>query len=151
MISQKAKYAFKALIHLARNPDRTVQIDAIAEATAVPRKFLEHILLDLKRRGLIASTRGRAGGYALIKPPEEVTVGQVLRIIDGPIAPLGCLSVTAYRPCPDCPDEGACEVRRIFAGVYDATYRVMDATTLADALAAPETARLTGEGVKLFS
>jgi Rrf2 family protein len=135
MISQKAKYAFKALIHLARQPSgQTTQIDDIARQAGVPRKFLEHILLDLKHRGIIASRRGRAGGYAMIKQPDEVTIGQVLRAIDGPIAPLFCISRTAYQPCPDCPDEAACAVRRMFAGPYETQLQAFEATTLADAL-----------------
>ncbi|MBB3931282.1 Rrf2 family protein [Kaistia hirudinis] len=135
MISQKAKYAFKALIHLAAQPrGATVQIDGIAREAGVPRKFLEHILLELKHRGLIASRRGRLGGYVLIKPPEEITIGQVLRAIDGPIAPLSCISRTAYQPCADCPDEANCGVRRMFAGTYAAQLLLFDATTLADAL-----------------
>ena len=136
MISQKAKYAFKALIHLARQPKgETIQIDDIAREAGVPRKFLEHILLDLKHRGMIASRRGRAGGYALIKLPTEITIGQVLRAIDGPIAPLSCISRTAYQPCADCPDEATCGVRRMFAAPYAAQLVLFDATTLADALA----------------
>lgn len=135
MISQKAKYAFKALIHLARQPKgETIQIDDIAREAAVPRKFLEHILLDLKHRGMIASRRGRAGGYALIKLPSEITIGQVLRAIDGPIAPLSCISRTAYQPCADCPDEASCGVRRMFAAPYAAQLVLFDATTLADAM-----------------
>ncbi len=135
MISQKAKYAFKALIHLARQPKgETIQIDDIAREAGVPRKFLEHILLDLKHRGMIASRRGRAGGYALIKLPTEITIGQVLRAIDGPIAPLSCISRTAYQPCADCPDEASCGVRRMFAAPYAAQLVLFDATTLADAL-----------------
>ncbi|WP_029077106.1 RrF2 family transcriptional regulator [Kaistia adipata] len=135
MISQKAKYAFKALIHLARQPSgQTTQIDDIARQAGVPRKFLEHILLDLKHRGIIASRRGRSGGYAMLKAPAEVTIGQVLRAIDGPIAPLSCISRTAYQPCPDCPDEAACAVRRMFAGPYETQLRALEATTLADAL-----------------
>ena len=98
MISQKAKYAFKALAHLAGvGPGISVQIEEIAGKSAVPRKFLEHILLDLKRKGIVASRRGRAGGYLLIKHPSEITIGQILRAIDGPIAPLPCISRTAYR------------------------------------------------------
>ena len=135
MISQKAKYAFKALIHLARQPKgATVQIDGIAREAGVPRKFLEHILLELKHSGLIASRRGRAGGYVLIKQPGEITLGQVLRAIDGPIAPLSCISRTAYQPCADCPDEESCGVRRMFAAPYAAQLLLFDATTLADAL-----------------
>ncbi|RJF87559.1 Rrf2 family transcriptional regulator [Oleomonas cavernae] len=131
MISQKAKYAFKALIHLATYPGQTVQIDDIARATGVPRKFLEHILLDLKGHGLITSRRGRSGGYAMLRPPAEITVGAVLRLIDGPIAPLACISVNAYRRCDDCLDEAACAVRHLFTDVYSVILQVMDATTLA--------------------
>ncbi len=135
MISQKAKYAFKALLHLARQEKgETIQIDDIARHVGVPRKFLEHILLDLKHRGMIASRRGRAGGYVLIKEPAEITIGQVLRAIDGPIAPLGCISRTAYQRCADCADEATCGVRRLFAGAYAAQLLLFDATTLADAL-----------------
>jgi Rrf2 family protein len=134
MISQKAKYAFKALVVLARAGIGTsMQTDEIARTAAVPRKFLEQILLQLKGHGLIASRRGRAGGYALVKRPETITVSQVLRIVDGPIAPLGCISRTAYRRCPDCSDEAQCGVRRMFAETYSATLQMMEETTLADA------------------
>jgi Rrf2 family protein len=133
MISQKAKYAFKALVYLAEQPlEELVQIESIAEGAAIPRKFLEHILLDLKHKGLVASRRGRAGGYTLIKPPRDITIGAILRAIDGPIAPLPCISVTAYRRCSDCADEKTCVVRRLFANTYAATLLLMDATTLAD-------------------
>jgi Rrf2 family protein len=134
MISQRAKYAFKALVVLARaGVGNSLQTDAIARKAAVPRKFLEQILLELKAHGLIASRRGRAGGYALVKRPEEIAVSQVLRIVDGPIAPLACISRTAYRRCPDCTDEAQCGVRRMFAETYSATLRMMEGTTLADA------------------
>ena len=133
MISQKAKYAFKALVFLARRgAGGAVQIEAIAREAKVPRRFLEHILLDLKAGGIVVSRRGRNGGYALAKQPAEVTIGQILRIIDGPIAPLSCISRTAYRRCRDCPDEAACAVRRIFARAYEATLVAMDGTTIAD-------------------
>lgn len=136
MISQKAKYAFKALFHLAeQQPGAPVQIEDIATAAGVPRKFLEHILLDLKRKGIVASRRGRAGGYTLLKAPGEMTIGGILRAIDGPIAPLPCISRTAYRRCSDCSDEKTCVVRRLFADTYAATLLLMDGTTLADALA----------------
>ncbi len=131
MISQKAKYAFKALLHLAAQPrDRTVHIEEIARTEGISRKFLEQILLELKRRGLISSRRGRSGGYSLIKPPTEISVGQVLRIIDGPVAPLPCLSQTAYRRCSDCRDEGSCSVRRLFSHTYQAMLAAMDESTL---------------------
>jgi Rrf2 family protein len=135
MISQKAKYAFKALAHLGGLPSGTsVQIEDIATAAAVPRKFLEHILLDLKRQGIVASRRGRAGGYVLIKRPEDISIGNILRAIDGPIAPLPCISRTAYRRCIDCADEKTCVVRRLFADTWAAQLLLFDATTLADVL-----------------
>ncbi len=135
MISQKAKYAFKALFRLAAaEHGHAVPIEEIAKADAIPQKFLEHILLDLKRKGLVASRRGRAGGYMLIKQPQEMTIGSVLRAIDGPIAPLPCISRTAYRRCADCQDETTCAVRRLFADTYSAMLLLMDGTTLAEAI-----------------
>ena len=127
MISQKAKYAFKALFHLAGQPEgAAVQIETVARAEAIPRKFLEHILLDLKKAGIVASRRGRAGGYRLVRDPRELTIGGILRAIDGPIAPLPCVSRTAYRRCADCRDEKTCRVRRLFADTYAATLLFMD-------------------------
>jgi len=134
MISQKAKYAFKALFYLAGQPAGvSVQIEEIAASEGIPRKFLEHILLDLKKKGIVSSRRGRAGGYYLVQTPAEMTIGAILRAIDGPIAPLPCISRTAYRRCEDCRDEGTCNVRRLFANAYTATLAVMDGTTLAAA------------------
>lgn len=135
MISQKAKYALRALVALARAPrGEPVLISDIAGDQSIPKKFLEQILLDLKHHGIVVSRRGRAGGYQLLKDPAEITFGQVLRIVDGPIAPLPCLSKIAYRRCEDCPSETACEVRRVFAEVTDATRRVLDNATIADAI-----------------
>lgn len=135
MISQKAKYAFKALVELASVPrGDAMLIEDIAARARIPRKFLEHILLALKHHGTIASRRGRGGGYVLLKDPAEITIGSILRAIDGPIAPLGCLSRSAYRPCADCPDEKACAVRKVFGDIFAATILLMDATTLADAV-----------------
>lgn len=135
MISHKAKYAFKALVFLARaGVGHSFPIEEIATGASVPRNFLEHILLDLKRQGIVASHRGPKGGYYLLKAPADLTVGNILRAIDGPIAPLPCISRTAYRRCPDCPSEEACAVRKVFAEIYSATLLLMDATTLADAV-----------------
>jgi Rrf2 family protein len=135
MISQKAKYALKALIVLAKAEPGSVQlISDIAEGQRIPKKFLEQILLDLKHQGIVMSRRGKAGGYLLLKKPEQITFGEVLRIIDGPIAPLPCLSRIAYRRCEDCVSEEACEVRRVFSRVAQATRDVLDQTTLADCL-----------------
>ncbi|MCW5717102.1 MAG: Rrf2 family transcriptional regulator [Bauldia sp.] len=134
MISQKAKYALRALVALARAGDSLV-ISDIAEEQAIPRKFLEQILLDLKHHGLVHSRRGRLGGYALLRPAEQITFGQVLRLIDGPIAPLPCLSRIAYRRCEDCREEESCEIRRVFAAVAVASREVLDRATIADAVA----------------
>ncbi|MEO8684232.1 MAG: Rrf2 family transcriptional regulator [Devosia sp.] len=135
MISQKAKYALRALVSLARaQRGATMMIGDIAREQAIPKKFLEQILLELKRAGFVASRRGRTGGYELLKAPEEIRFGEVLRLIDGPIAPLPCLSKIAYRKCEDCQDEGSCEIRHVFERVTLATRAVLDSTTLADSL-----------------
>ena len=135
MISQKAKYALRALVSLARaQRGQTMMIGDIAREQAIPKKFLEQILLELKRAGYVASRRGRTGGYELLKGPEEIRFGEVLRLIDGPIAPLPCLSQIAYRKCEDCRDESSCEIRHVFERVTLATRAVLDSTTLADSL-----------------
>ncbi len=140
MLSQKAKYALRALLHLAEVPaGEAVLISDIATKHHIPKKFLEQILLDLKNHGVVQSWRGRSGGYALLKPACEISFGQVLRIIDGPLAPLPCLSRVAYRKCSDCEDESACVLRRVFALSHQATVTVLDKTTLADALSGTKT------------
>jgi Rrf2 family protein len=108
-------------------------IPDIAAQERIPRKFLEHILLDLKHHGLVESRRGKFG-YGLRLAPDRISFGQVLRIIDGPIAPLACLSATAYRRCSDCKSEEACEIRRVFK-VAESARDVLDRTTIADSLA----------------
>ena len=135
MLSQKAKYALRALLALAQEgDDRSLLISDIAERHNLPKKFLEQILLDLKHHGLVQSRRGRHGGYGLLKPAAEISFGQVVRIIDGPLAPLPCLSRMAYRRCDDCPGEESCAIRRVFALTHELTTGVLDRTTLADAL-----------------
>jgi len=135
MISQKAKYALRALVALCRvPPGESLMISEISKERAIPKKFLEQILLELKRAGIVMSRRGRLGGYVLLRSPDQVTFGEVLRLIDGPIAPLPCLSKIAYRRCTDCADEGTCEIRHVFARVTIATREVLDTTTLADAV-----------------
>lgn len=135
MISQKAKYALRALVALARaGRGQSRMIGEISQDQAIPKKFLEQILLELKRAGIVNSRRGRMGGYELLRAPEEITYGEVLRLIDGPIAPLPCLSKIAYRKCNDCQDEASCEIRHVFERVTLATRAVLDKTTLADSL-----------------
>ena len=139
MISQKAKYALRALVELARAEDaEALLINDIAERQSIPKKFLEQILLDLKHQGLVQSRRGRNGGYSLLKDPRDITIGQIMRIIDGPQAPLPCLSRMAYRRCDDCQDEASCGIRRVFAKAYDATANVLDSTTLHDTVLAED-------------
>jgi Rrf2 family protein len=113
----------------------SMMIGEIAEQEQIPRKFLEQILLDLKHQGIVASRRGRLGGYGLLMPADQITFGRVLRIIDGPIAPLPCLSRIAYRRCADCKNEAACEIRRVFARVAESARDVLDRTTISEAVA----------------
>ena len=135
MISQKAKYALRALLVLCKAPAETsLMIGEISKTQAIPKKFLEQILLELKRAGIVSSRRGRLGGYVLLRPGDKLTFGEVLRLIDGPIAPLPCLSKIAYRRCADCQDEATCEIRHVFAGVVNAQRQVLDHTTFADAI-----------------
>ena len=139
MISQRAKYALRALVSLTRRDanGEPLMISEISRAQAIPKKFLEQILLELKRDGIVASRRGRLGGYVLARPADRITFGEVLRLIDGPIAPLPCLSKIAYSRCKDCAEESTCEIRHVFARVAAATREVLDRTTLADAVAVP--------------
>ena len=135
MLSQKAKYALRALLALAEaGDDKSLLIGEIAERHNLPKKYLEQILLDLKHHGLVQSRRGRSGGYSLLKPAAEISFGQVVRIIDGPLAPLPCLSRMAYRRCEDCPGEESCAIRRVFGTIHQQTSGVLDRTSLADAL-----------------
>lgn len=148
MISQKAKYALRALVALAtQDPDEPLFISKLAQSQRIPKKFLEQILLDLKHHGLVVSRRGKMGGYLLLRPPKSITFGEILRIIDGPIAPLPCLSKMAYRRCEDCVSEESCEVRKVFARVAVATREVLDHTSIADVVAA----KASSEAEKLLA
>jgi Rrf2 family protein len=135
MITHKTKYALKALMVLAdekAGEAQALRIEEIAQRSGAPKRFLEHILLDLKRAGLIGSRRGRKGGYEMIKDPKGVSLAEILRLIDGPMAPLPCLSRKAYQRCEDCKDEQTCRVRGVFGGFY-ATYILMiESLTVAD-------------------
>ena len=122
-----------SLVALARQGN-SMMIGEIASRERIPRKFLEQILLELKRHGIVMSRRGKLGGYELLMPADQITYGQVLRIIDGPIAPLPCLSRIAYRRCADCRTEDECEIRRVFARVATSAREVLDRTTIADSL-----------------
>jgi Rrf2 family protein len=135
MISQRAKYALRALVMLSGvEKGVSLSIAEIAAEQRIPKKFLEQILLELKRHGIVESRRGKVGGYLMLRQPEDVTYGEVLRLIDGPIAPLPCLSIIAYKKCEDCKDEASCEIRKVFANVAAATREVLDKTSILDSL-----------------
>jgi Rrf2 family protein len=137
VLTNKAKYALKAALHLARRESEgAVLIAEIAEAERIPKKFLESILLAMKNRGLLVSRKGRGGGYALARSSELVSFGEIVRIMDGPLAPVPCVSVTAYRRCEECPSEERCEIRGVMQRARDAISAVLDSTSLADALRA---------------
>lgn len=140
MISQKAKYALRALLALAETGE-TLQIGEIAARQSIPRKFLEQILLDLKKCGIVASRRGAKGGYHLLKDARDISFIDVLRQIDGPVAPLPCLSLTAYRPCDDCSSEKSCALRAAFAPIVVAQRALLDRATIASALGARRAGR----------
>ncbi|AQG78773.1 RrF2 family transcriptional regulator [Spirosoma montaniterrae] len=139
MISRKAKYAFKALRILAQQYGKgPVLIAQIAEAEAIPQKFLELILLDLRNHGILQSQMGKGGGYRLRVDPERVNLAQILRVIDGPIAPTPCVSKNFYVKCDDCADEETCTIRPIMERVRDANLSVYENVTLKDFARQPQ-------------
>jgi len=134
-ISKRTQYGLKAMMALGRKyREGPVLISALALEEAIPIKFLEAILLDLKGRGLLDSKMGRKGGYFLNRPPSGITIGSIIRVIEGPLAPLPCASETAFRPCEECEDVENCGTRIIMRRVRDAMSDVLDRTTLADLL-----------------
>jgi len=148
MISKKTKYALKALIYLARKYDQgPVLISDLARDERIPKKFLELILLSLKNNGILQSKKGKGGGYYLGKPPREISVGNVVRNLDGPLAPVPCVSVTAYAKCQECLDERNCGIRLVMKEVRDAISNILDKTSLADVLEREEKAKQQEKGV----
>ena len=148
MLTQKAKYALHALLYLADQPaGEPTLIADIAESQQMPRKFLELILLELKRHGLVRSMRGKHGGYTLAKPAESISFGQVVRYIEGPLALVPCASKTAYRRCEDCLSEAECPIRDTMRRARDAVARVLDNATLADAIRRPQQRIDIGAGI----
>ncbi len=134
-LSKKSEYALRALIELTQvHGTSTLQRHEIAARQHIPVEFLEQILLALKRAGLLSSRRGMKGGYALIKSPNEITLGQVIRVLDGPLAPIACVSKTAYQKCSDCPyaNKARCPVQQVMGTVRDAIAGILDHYTLAD-------------------
>ena len=133
MLTQRSRYALRALIFIARTGGiAPVPISAIAADQKLPRKFLEIILLDLKNGGLVESYRGKSGGYRLARPAGAISFGDIIRLIEGPLALVPCVSVTAYQRCADCFEETTCVIRRIMLTVRDNTAAILDNTSLAD-------------------
>jgi Rrf2 family protein len=132
-ISKKTKYGLQSLIALARRyGEGPVLIATLAKEEDIPIKFLELILLDLKNCGVLESRKGPGGGYLLSRAPARITLGSVIRYMEGPLAPLACASESAYRPCDDCHDVDACGVRLVMREVRDAIAAILDTTTLQD-------------------
>jgi Rrf2 family protein len=134
-LSKKSEYGLRALLELTiAHGKTTLQRHEIADRQHMPIEFLEQILLTLKRAGLVASRRGIKGGYTLIKQPKEITLGHVIRLLDGPLAPIGCVSKTAYQKCNECPyaNKTRCPLQHVMGAVRDAIAGILDHYTLAD-------------------
>ncbi len=133
MLSKKTKYGLKALSFLAKQEnDGPVQIATISAAENIPQKFLESILLSLRRTGFLGSKKGKGGGYYLLRSPQEINISEVFRILEGPIAMVPCVSLNFYEKCADCPDESACSVHKLMIQVRDNTLNIFNNTTLED-------------------
>lgn len=131
MLTAKGKYGLKALVHLAHYPmGELALVSDIAMANNIPKKFLDAILSDLRNAGFVQSRKGKGGGYRLARAPEEIKIGSVVRVLDGPLAPIPCASHTRYEPCDDC-DVATCQVRHMMLNVRNAIAEVLDSTTLA--------------------
>ena len=141
-ISKRTQYGLRAMLALGRRYRAgPVMIASLAEEESIPVKFLEAILLDMKGRGLLISKLGRKGGYQLSRPPSALTVGSIIRILEGPLAPIPCASETAYRACDDCKDVETCATRIIMRRVRDSISEVLDKTTLAELIRQSDAAR----------
>lgn len=143
MITQKTKYALKSLMALgALEPGEALTIEEVSRRSGAPKRFLEHILLELRKVGYLGAKRGRAGGYFLIRDPDRISLGEVLQFVDGPIAPLPCLSRRAYRRCDDCADETSCQLRKVFGDLFYSYLILIESLTLRDLLEGHEKSRL---------
>lgn len=146
-LSKKTQYTLRALYSLSRTYGQGRTLSAtIAKEEVIPQDFLENILLHLKREGLVGSKKGKGGGYELLLPPDEITVGRVIRLIEGPLAPLPCASESAYRKCDECVDDRFCGTRMVMREVRDAIAEILDRTTLAELCRRMEDARTEARG-----
>jgi Rrf2 family protein len=141
-LSKKTQYTLRALYSLARSYGQGPTLIAkISREESIPQDFLENILLHLKKEGLVESKKGKGGGYALALPPEQVTIGTVIRLMEGPLAPLPCASETAYRKCDECVDDRFCGTRMVMRQVRDAMAGILDRTSLAQVCRREDQAR----------
>lgn len=130
MLSKKCKYAIHALVHMAKKPEEKFLIKDISEACFIPKKFLETILLDLKRAGILGSKQGKGGGYNLRRAPADVNLAEIVRLFDGAIAAVPCATYKFYERCEECVDENVCSVRTAFLAVRNATVEMLKSDTL---------------------
>lgn len=139
MLSMETRYALKAMMDLAALPyGDSRSVAEIAESTGVPRKFLEAIVVKLKRHQLVESRRGKLGGYRLCRQAEEISFADIIRVTNGPIALIPCTSKYFYRPCADCPDEASCRLHTIMAAARDQILTVLEKVTLSEAVGTPD-------------
>lgn len=130
MLTNKGKYGLKAMIHLAGlEQGRLAVVSDMAARNSIPKKFLDAILSELRNAGFVQSKKGKFGGYALARRPDEIMVGHVVRVLDGPLAPIPCASKTRYQPCADC-DVDTCQIRKMMLNVRDAMAQVLDNTSI---------------------
>lgn len=151
-LSKRTQYCLRALYALARDYGHGPTLIAqLAEQEAIPKKFLEQILLSLKSTGLVQSKKGKGGGYTLMRPPDEITIGSVIRMVEGPLAPLPCASETRFRKCDECVDIETCGTRIVMREVRDAISHILDSTTLAGVCARVDAARLKQQEIETFT
>jgi Rrf2 family protein len=151
-LSKRTQYCLRALYALARDYGHGPTLIAqLAEEEAIPRKFLEQILLSLKSTGLVESKKGKGGGYTLVQSPEEITIGAVIRMVEGPLAPLPCASETRFRKCDECIDIETCGTRMVMREVRDAISKILDTTTLAAVCGRVDAARRNQQRIEAFT
>ena len=143
MISKKCKYAIHALVYMGKEPHEKFLIKDVSVACRIPKKFLEAILLDLKRAGILGSKQGKGGGYFMRRAPSEVNLAEVVRLFDGAIAAVPCATYKFYESCAECEDEETCSVRDAFLQIRNATVEMLKANTLEDMI--QKEAKLRGE------
>ena len=135
MLSKKTKYALHALTYLGKHREnKTVLIHDIAEEHGISHKFLENILLELRKAGYLGSKKGKGGGYYLINEPKDIPLSRVIRLLDGPIALLPCVSLNYYEPCSECKDEAKCGINKVMIQVRDETLKILENKSLQDIL-----------------